>query len=360
MKKYEVVGLMSGTSLDGLDIAYVQFQKEAGWRFEVIACRSVPFETALREKLASTQNISALELKELDLQFGRWLGEQVKSFLKEIKKTPDLIVSHGHTIFHQPGKCLTMQIGDGYQIMLASGIKTICDLRSLDVALGGQGAPLVPVGDKLLFSEYEYCLNLGGFSNISYDQDGNRIAYDICPVNTVLNSLANKLGLAFDRNGELAAKGRTDVSLLAKLNALPFYSTNPPKSLGIEWVEKNIFPILKGNAIENLLNTFTHHIVEQIARSVTDSQVHNTNRKSKLLITGGGAKNTYLINCLRQKLEGQTEIVVPEETVIEFKEAIIFAFLGLLRLVGKNNTWKSVTGAKRDSSGGILFDPQTL
>lgn len=360
MKKYEVVGLMSGTSLDGLDLAYVQFHREEEWNFKIIACKSVPFDSSLRKQLATAYNCTSLDLKLLDLHFGSWLGEQTKMFISELARAPDLIVSHGHTIFHQPEKGLTLQIGDGYQIMLASGVKTIYDLRSLDVALGGQGAPLVPVGDKLLFSEYEYCLNLGGFSNISYDTGGKRIAYDICPVNTVLNFLASKLGLAYDQDGDLARNGQTDRSLLAKLNLLPYYKMSPPKSLGIEWVEQYIFPLMTGDVVESLLNTFTHHVACQIANSITTSLDPSVDQKPKLLITGGGANNTFLIECLQNELADRVEIVLPEENIIEFKEAIIFAFLGLLRLLGENNTWKSVTGAKSDSSGGMLHDPQTI
>lgn len=360
MKKYDVVGLMSGTSLDGLDLAYVQFQKSDEWKFQIIACKSTPFDSKLREKLASAHNASAILLKKLDHQLGTWLGEQVKHFLSRLNLKPDLIVSHGHTIFHQPDAGLTLQIGDAYQIMLITGIKTICDLRSLDVALGGQGAPLVPVGDKLLFGAYEYCLNLGGFSNISYDRQGKRIAFDICPVNTVLNTLAGRLGLQYDEDGLLARKGRTNPGLLKEFNSLDYYSLQPPKSLGIEWVEENVYPLLKEDSAENLLNTFTHHIADQIARSVSSSVETFTGKVPKLLVTGGGARNTYLIECLQNMLKDQIEIVVPEQEIIDFKEAIIFAFLGLLRLLGKNNTWSSVTGATRDASGGLIFDPDTM
>jgi anhydro-N-acetylmuramic acid kinase len=357
MKKYDVVGLMSGTSLDGLDIAFVRFFQDPGWRFEVIECQSVAYEKELFTKLSLANKFSATELKQFDIYYGKWIGKQVKRFVDSNQFTPELIVSHGHTIFHQPEIGLTLQIGDGYQIMLASGIKTICDLRSFDVALGGQGAPLVPIGDKLLFNAYDFFLNLGGFSNISFEQDGKRIAYDICPVNTVLNSLASILNLEFDKGGEIAKSGNPNLSLLKKLNSLDYYGKKPPKSLGIEWVREHVFSMLDGDSIENLLNTFNHHIAEQISLAIQNSTVaSHKSRLPKMLITGGGAKNDFLIELIKDQTKEITEIIIPDVQTIDFKEAIIFAFLGLLRSLGSINTLNSVTGAKADSSGGLIYD----
>lgn len=357
MKKYDVIGLMSGTSLDGLDIAFVRFSHDKEWSFELIECQSVAYENELFKSLSQASNSSALGLKKLEIHYGKWIGEQVKHFIDTNQFAPELIVSHGHTVFHQPEIGLTHQIGDGYQIMLTSGIKTICDLRSLDVVLGGQGAPLVPIGDKLLFNEYDFCLNLGGFSNISFDQAGKRIAYDICPVNTVLNQLVSTFNLEYDHCGEIAKSGKINFDLLEKLNSIDYYFQKPPKSLGIEWVNENIFPILDVDATENLLNTFVHHIAQQINFAIEKSIVtSNNSHLPKMLITGGGAKNTFLIDLIKTQTKGKLKVIIPDIQIIDFKEAIIFAFLGLLRSLGQINTLKSVTGAKTDSSGGLIFD----
>ncbi|MDZ7607548.1 MAG: anhydro-N-acetylmuramic acid kinase [Cyclobacteriaceae bacterium] len=271
--------------------------------------------------------------------------------MKNSADRPELIVSHGHTIFHQPGIGLTLQIGDGYRIMKKTGIKTVCDLRSLDVALGGQGAPFVPIGDKLLFPQYDFCLNLGGFSNISTDIDGRRIAYDICPVNTVLNFLASRVGFDFDKDGEIARSGKPVESLLEILNNLPYYKLTPPKSLGIEWVNSYVLPLLQGHEVADLMHTFCRHIAHQIAVSIPSG-----NTKRSVLVTGGGAKNTFLIEMIKNEIGKNAEVVIPDEQTVDFKEAIIFGFLGLLRALGQVNTLKSVTGASADSSGGIIFD----
>ncbi len=250
MKTFDVIGLMSGTSLDGLDIAFVRFYYDEKWKFDLIECHSIVYNKELFSRLIHANELSGLELKKLDVHYGKWIGQQVKHFIDARKITPALIVSHGHTVFHQPELGITHQIGDGYQIMLKTGIKTICDLRSLDVALGGQGAPLVPIGDMLLFGTYDFCLNMGGFSNISFDHTEKRIAYDVCPVNTVLNKLAATFGLDYDDGGEIARSGRRNNDLLQKLNSIDYYVRKPPKSLGIEWVEAHIFPILNVDSAE--------------------------------------------------------------------------------------------------------------
>lgn len=356
MKKYDVIGLMSGTSLDGLDMVFVRFSHDINWSFEIIEYDSLQYDTELYSKLKRAHDLNGLELKTLDINFGKWIGQRVQEFINSKDMVPELIVSHGHTIFHQPDSGLTLQIGDGYQIMLQTGIKTVCDLRSLDIALGGQGAPLVPLGDKLLFPDYDLCLNLGGFSNISFDIKGDRIAYDICPVNTVLNELASRMGLTFDHGGEIARRGNVNVKLLQTLNSLSYYSKPPPKSLGVEWAYEYIFPLLHHDTLENLLNTFNHHIAGQIAHSIEVNYALSKTIMTKMLVTGGGAKNDYLLDLLRKKTKNKLKIIVPDNPLIDFKEAIIFAFLGLLRVKGKINTLKTVTGAKMDSSGGLIYN----
>ena len=355
MKIYHVIGLMSGTSLDGLDIAYVKFSFDRKWKFEIKQCESRKYSSNLKKELRQAISLNGIDLKLLDLKYGKWIGRIVKRFINTHQINPDLLVSHGHTIYHQPDKGATLQIGDGYEIMNAAGIPTINDLRSLDVSNGGQGAPLVSIGDKLLFSSYEICLNLGGFSNISFDKSGQRIAFDICPVNTVLNYLSSKIDLEFDMGGETARSGNLNNGLLEKLNSLKYYDQQPPKSLGIEWVQEHISPLLHGDSTKNLLNTYCHHIAQQIIRSAMQFGGLK-NQKPKMLITGGGAKNRYLIDLLKKESKGRVKIVVPDHRLIDFKEAIIFAFLGLLRYLGKINTLKSVTGARIDSSGGIIYD----
>jgi len=356
MKKYDVIGLMSGTSLDGLDIVFVRFSYNFEWSYKVIQCQSVSYDIELSNKLKHAAKVSGIELKKLDVYYGKWIGNQVKTFMDVHKLKPQLIVSHGHTIFHQPEIGLTLQIGDGYQIMLTTGVKTVCDLRSLDISFGGQGAPLVPIGDKLLFKEYDACLNLGGFSNISFDKDGKRIAYDICPVNIVLNELASRMNLPYDKDGETARVGKCNKRLLQKLNALQYYGQKPPKSLGLEWVQHHIFPILKNDTTENLLNTFCDHITYQITSSIEDNFQFSTSVSAKMLVTGGGTKNSFLMDLLKTKSGGKWDIIIPDNQIIEFKEAIIFAFLGLLRILGKINSLKSVTGSISDSSGGLIYD----
>ncbi len=352
---FDVIGLMSGTSLDGLDVAYVRFEKKDEWGFTLIEGNSFPFDWELLGRLERSVTMTALELKQLDIDFGLWIGQKVKRFIVEKRLHPTLVVSHGHTVFHQPEKGITLQIGDGYRIMNETGITTVCDLRSLDVSLGGQGAPLVPVGDKLLFGEYDFCLNLGGFSNISFDEKNKRIAFDICPVNTVLNHLSLRIGIPFDKNGDVGRNGQLNKDLLQKLNSLNYYRLAPPKSLGIEWVEENIFPLLRGDAVEDLLHTFCHHIAEQIVRSMEKLSFSHGNIP-RMLVTGGGAKNIFLIELIREKSGGKFNIIIPDEKIIDFKEAIIFAFLGLLRYLGEINCLSSVTGAARDSSGGLIYD----
>lgn len=357
MKKYDVIGLMSGTSMDGLDIAYVRFTHDTSWAFQVMQTETITYDSDLLNKLKHAPELDALDLKKLDLHFGKWIGKKVRNFMEVHHISPELIVSHGHTVFHQPEIGLTLQIGDGHQILNATKVKTVCDLRSLDVALGGQGAPLVPIGDKLLFHAYDFCLNLGGFSNISYDKNDLRIAYDICPVNTILNKLATELHLEYDDGGAIARSGIVNNKILQEANLLTYYDQKPPKSLGIEWVIDTIFPMLQSDTPENLLTTFSHHIADQIIASIKKSQKSSDkNFLPKMLVTGGGAKNTFLMELINDQAKGLVEVIVPEIQIIDFKEAIIFAFLGLLKTRGEINTLRSVTGARSDSSGGIIYD----
>ena len=286
---------------------------------------------------------------QLDKDYGKYLGEQVLVFAKKHNIQPDFVASHGHTIFHRPEERYTLQIGDGQELAKACGFTVINDFRSEDVSKGGQGAPLVPIGDKLLFGNYEMCLNIGGIANISYDENGKRIAYDLCIANQALNYMAQMKGLGYDKDGELARKGEVDHSLLKKLNNLPFFLQEPPKSLGREFFETYQKDLLKDLSVEDLLATFVEHIALQIALPISWLP------KAKILCTGGGARNKYLIERLQARTKH--EVVVPEKQIIDYKEALVFAFLGLLRMEGKTNVLSSVTGAESDSCSGKIWEP---
>lgn len=347
---YLVLGLMSGTSLDGMDIALSRFKEEDGrWSFGIVDAVTIPFPTDLKSSLAGCHTYSGLDLLRLHTHFGRETGRMVLKFLEGQVEQPHLIAFHGQTVFHSPVEGFTLQIGDGSQIAAMTRIPVVCQFRNLDVALGGQGAPLVPLGDALLFSEWDACLNIGGFANISLDQSGKRIAFDICPANYILNRVVSDLGFEYDKGGQIASRGMLIPALLDELNRLPFYSALPPKSLGREWVEENFFPILNHyhESVPDLLRTLSEHIAFQIA------QVLNGFSTRRLLVTGGGAYHTFLLDRIASQTEAR--ICVPESGIIDFKEALVFGFLGLLRFLGRPNCLQSVTGAARDHSGGVIY-----
>lgn len=341
---------MSGTSLDGLDLAACRFELSGGqWHYTILEAETIGYSPAWRDRLAGVENETALGFVRTDIEYGDLLGQLTRDFIDKYKVSPDFIASHGHTVFHQPEKRITCQIGRGSAIAAGSSFPVVCDFRSLDVALGGQGAPLVPIGDRLLFGEFDYCLNLGGFANISSEQDGKRVAFDVSPANIVLNDLARKQGLPYDPDGALAAQGKVIPPLLHRLNQLPYYAQSPPKSLGKEWVIANIHPLLseEPHTDNDLLATFCEHIAMQVAA------VTGKNSTRKLLITGGGAFNSHLVRRISE-LAAAT-VVLPDHNTINFKEALIFAFLGVLRWRGEHNTLSSVTGAACDNTGGAIY-----
>ena len=347
MTSYSAIGLMSGTSLDGLDICHVKFSKSENWNFEILAAETISYEENWKLKLQNAPQLSAEDLLALDKEFGFFLGEKTQEFiLKQNISELDVIASHGHTVFHQPHRKFTLQIGDGRAIKIITNKTVVYDFRSQDVLMGGNGAPLVPIGDELLFSEFDACLNLGGFSNISLKKNEERIAFDISPVNVVLNFFAEKLGKNYDENGDFAKNGNINLAILEQLNALNFYKKQHPKSLGIEFVNAEIFPLLKAETPENVLATFTEHIAIQI------SKVFNENQLKKVLVTGGGAFNAYLIEKLKEKTT--SEIIIPDEKIINFKEALIFALMGVLRMNNEANVLCSATGSSANHSSGII------
>ncbi|WP_299683105.1 anhydro-N-acetylmuramic acid kinase [uncultured Dokdonia sp.] len=350
-KYYNVVGVMSGTSLDGIDFAYLKITIKPTYNAQIITAETQSYPDAWIKKLQAAVHYNARDLQELNKSYTQYLGEAIHQFIEKNKiprDTLDAICSHGHTILHQPDQGYTLQIGNLPEIASIVKCKTVYDFRVQDVTLGGQGAPLVPIGDQLLFSTYDYCINLGGFANVSMQKENTRIAYDICAVNTVLNTYALQLGKAYDDGGAFAKAGTVNIPLLDDLNALSFFKKSPPKSLGIEWVQEHIFPIISNYKIppKDVLATFTEHIAQQLANQIKEN--------SAVLITGGGAYNTYLMERL-QALK-KCEVIVPDNVLVEYKEALIFGLLGVLKLEGKNNCLASVTGARKDHSSGVVID----
>lgn len=352
-KDWKVIGLMSGTSLDGIDLVFVKFKEENTYSFEILASESIEYSDLWKNKLKNAFNLSGEKIARLDSEYGLFLAEVINNFIdKNSLQNIDFIASHGQTIFHQPHLHYTTQIGNGAVISAETNLPVYCDFRKQDVALGGQGAPLVPIGDKYLFSAYEFCLNLGGFSNISFDQNNQRLAFDICPVNIVMNHYTEKIGLAFDEEGKIARSGKLNEDLLNKLNSLEFYQSEKPKSLGYEFVVETIFPIIDqcNLPMEDVLRTYVEHIAIQITKVIDKN---STNTAVKTLVTGGGAFNQFLIE--RMQFFTRNELVIPSKEIIDFKEAIIFGFLGVLKSQEKVNCLKSVTGAQKDHSSGIYF-----
>ena len=352
MDKYAVIGVMSGTSLDGIDLVYLTFNINGIWRFKIHKSETVRYSSYWKNKLQDLISLSKEDLKKTDIEYTLYLSQIINEFIsKHHINNIDAVSSHGHTALHQPENNLTYQIGNQEQIAKLIGQTIICDFRVQDVALDGQGAPLVPIGDKLLFHEYDFCLNFGGFANISTENDSKRIAYDICPVNIKLNHYVNKIGLDFDDNGKIASTGTVDDALLNKLNDLEYYKLNHPKSLGLEWVNEIIIPLIDSFQldIKDILRTFVEHIAMQISDEI------NKKNNASVLITGGGVFNQFLIKRIQQQTNNK--IVIPERNIIEYKEAIIFGLLGVLKLRDEVNCLSSVTGAKHDHSSGKIFIP---
>jgi len=348
--EYFVIGVMSGTSLDGIDLAYVRFTLNKQWQFEILQAYTIPYTQEWTHILTNISKDTIEKITEIDVDYTNYLGSVINQFISTFNILRiDFIASHGHTALHQPEKGLTYQIGNLEQLSQLVKCSVVCDFRTNDVKLGGQGAPLVPIGDRLLFSEYEYCLNLGGFSNVSFEFNGERIAFDICPVNTVLNFYAQQFGYEFDNDGALSRSGKINESLLQDLNNLKYYNQRFPKSLGIEYVFEVVLPLIEGYQIniKDKLRTFTEHIAIQLAKQISG------NGKSKVLVTGGGTKNKFLLERIRFFIFN--EIVVPSNQIVDFKEALIFAFLGVLRFRNQVNCLKSVTGAKSDHSSGEIY-----
>ena len=367
---YRAIGVMSGTSLDGLDLAYCEFRfEESQWTYQLIHAETIEYTDVLRNRLKQAVNISGLDLALLNSDYGHFLGQHIRQFIDKHQLDVDLVSVHGHTIFHQPEKQLTLQIGDGAAVASYVKCPVVTQFRTTDVALGGQGAPLVPIGDRLLFNTVDFRLNLGGIANISFTENGKTTAFDIGVCNMALNYLIAKYdpstssgsavvepvetpALAYDENGTIAASGKLNPELLSQLNQLDFFRKQPPKSLGFEWFENEFLPVLNGFecSIEDKLHTVCEHVAQQI--SIVVNAQNNASTKT-MLVTGGGAKNGFLMSCIKHHCLCEIEDINP--LIIDFKEALIFAFLGVLRLREEANCLADVTGAKYDNIGGCVY-----
>lgn len=362
IKTYQVLGLMSGSSLDGLDIAFCVFQMEAGivkdW--QLLKAETFPFTTVWQQKLKELPHFSSLELLTAHAHFGQYMGQLVNQFLEKHSLHPDFIASHGHTVFHFPNRHMTLQIGDGAALAATTGYPVVCDFRAMDIALGGQGAPIAPIADQMLLKGYDFYLNVGGIANISCNAKGKFIAFDIGGANQVLNVLARQLGFDFDPEGQLAESGSLLPDLLQQVNALPYFQQNYPKSLGNDWVQEQLIPIYLSfeGRVQDKLHTACIQLAQQTASDI--QAIIRREQLSKppyrLLATGGGALNRFLIQCLRQACQqnGSFEIAVPDPEIIGFKEAALMALMGILRVENLPNCMASVTGAAFDAIGGAI------
>jgi len=354
MKKeyYNVIGVMSGTSLDGVDLAHIHFHiKNNQWAFEILECKTISYNKNWIATLKTAVEYSAEQLQGLNQNYTQLLASIIINFIKEYKIGDlDAVCTHGHTILHQPQNGFTLQIGNLPEIAKLIQQKVVCDFRVQDVELGGQGAPLVPIGDRILFAEYDYCINLGGFSNVSFEENNSRIAFDISPVNTVLNFYANQLGLDYDDKGQISRTGICNDILLNELNNLSFYHKKHPKSLGFEFVKEIVLPLIESYQIpiEDKLHTFTEHVAIQIANALP-------HKENSLFTTGGGAYNDFLIERIKYYLP-EMNVVIPNKKILEFKEALIFALLGVLKIRKEVNVLQTVTGAKYDHSSGVIYN----
>lgn len=344
--KFNVIGVMSGTSLDGLDLALCRFEKKEKWTFEILKATTLCYYNLLKSKLKESLQLSAIEYITLHKDYGEFIGNSIKDFANSNEY--NFVASHGHTSIHFPQQNLNFQLGNGASIAAKIHKPVICDFRSLDIALNGQGAPLVPIGDKLLFKGYDAFLNIGGFANISFPKHNKVLAYDICSANFALNYLSKKLGLEYDRNGEIGRNSTKNESLLDVLQNIKYYGQNPPKSLSDHWFYREFLTIIDSFeiSIESKIATVYEHISNQIANELDKNNVE------KVLVTGGGAHNTHLIRRIMHKTKA--DVIVPEKTIVDYKEALVFAFLGVLRWIKEPNCLASVTGAEIDNVGGAV------
>jgi anhydro-N-acetylmuramic acid kinase len=358
---YRVIGVMTGTSMDGVDLVYCHIYFDEDWTYKIVkaACEPIPHDWKTR--IHQLPQATVFYFSKGHVDFGKFLGETIKGFISKhhLQNEVDFIASHGQTIFHQPEKGVTVQIGDGADISATCELPVVCNFRTMDVAYGGQGAPIVPIGDKLFFKEYEFCLNIGGITNISFKSEKEIFAYDICPSNLILNELARITGSDYDKDGNIARTGKIDKQLLNEMNGLDFYHKKFPKSLGVEFMNEFFSPLLlKYNiSVADKLRTVTEHIAMQVGNEVDYFMEKFNLKKSKMLVTGGGAFNVFLIE--RIKEFSPAEIIIPNDETVKFKEALVMALIGVLRFRNEVNVLSSVTGASKDTCGGEIFQSIT-
>jgi len=345
---------MSGTSMDGLDIAHcdITHDGEDKWSYKINEATTIPYDDKWRLRLSKLRNQNALNVYKTDRYFGEYIGEVINDFLSTNNLEADLIGSHGHTIFHQPEHNITFQIGAPSAIAAVTDIPTVGNFRAMDVVKYGEGAPISGTGDLALFGEFDMCLNLGGFANISGKQDGKPIAYDICPCNILLNRIAREFGQEYDEDGKIAESGQIDYDLLSDLNSIEYYNEPAPKSLGREWINENFWYRVRNSDTpkEYRMKTLVDHIAQQIGKNI--ELLAEDPSSSRIYVTGGGAFNKTLIDHLRTHTDA--EIVIPDADIIEYKEALIFGLLALLRVKNQTNILSSYTGAENDSIAGDL------
>ena len=358
--RYNTIGIMSGSSLDGIDIANVEFYHEdKEWKYVIIDADCIPYNKEWEDRLRRLPTASAYEYQVLHHALGKYIGDLVNEFINQYKisKKELIIGSHGHTVFHEPAKGFTSQIGCGATISAITNCTTVTDLRAGDVALGGQGAPIVPIGEHSLWPGYSMYLNIGGIANLSVRLDKKEsIAFDICAANRVLNIMANKIDQPFDKDGLIARSGTIDNNLLEELNKVTYYQQPYPKSLNNSFGTDYIMGIINQYKIstEDALRTYTEHIAVQIAKCINEHQ--QVSIPNKVLITGGGAMNTYLIALIKQYINKDIVLEIPGKSVINYKEAIVMGYIGLLRVLNKTNVLSTVTGAKRNSINGCIWN----
>lgn len=361
MESYKVLGLMSGSSMDGLDVAHCEITVDDGkWSYKILRAECIPYPAKWKLRLEKLVLQNAITYIKTHTYLGHYMGERTREFIDRhgIENEVDFIASHGQTIFHQPDNNFTSQIGDGAAMAMRTGLPVICDFRTADVAFNGQGTPVAPIVDKLLFSDYKYLLNLGGISNITVNTGDKYIAFDITAVNLIMNKLVGKIGKEYDEDGNMARSGKLNEELLTELNGSWYYEKEYPKSLSGGWVSKVMYPVANRQKIpiEDKLRTLAEHIALQHANSIKMIQQKEgieVSADDKMLLTGGGAFNKFLVECIQEKVPMTLEVADAE--TVEFKESLLMALMGVLRVRNEVNCLSSVTGADQDTIGGTIY-----
>ncbi len=365
---YHVVGLMSGSSLDGIDLSYCSYSTSGdAFDWELLNHATYPIPDTWKSRLLHLPEQSAKTFVKTHTYFGHFLSEVINDFIERQKITPDFIASHGHTIFHEPNKRFTTQIGCGAAIATQTGLPVINDFRIQDISINGEGTPLAPAADLFLFEGYDFYLNLGGIANLTAKTVDQLVAFDVCPANQLLNFLANQINLAYDKDGILAKSGQLLPALMERLRDFEYYRMSYPKSLDNSWIKKEVLSIFQQfeEPVQDKLHTTCKFIAEEITNSlstVIQSLKMGKNNHYKLLATGGGTFNEFLLECIvESNTKGNLpiEVVLPEKEIIDFKEAILMGLLGVLRVQNRPNCFASVTGAKYDTIGGIVHQGTT-